>query len=82
MSSNAVSSSASPAGLNRRFCVAPMIDVTDRHYRFLARLLSRHALLFTEMITTGAILNGDQDYLLGYSPQEHPLCYSWEAVIQ
>ncbi|MBT7673627.1 MAG: tRNA dihydrouridine(20/20a) synthase DusA, partial [Oceanospirillaceae bacterium] len=73
MSSNAVSSSASPAGLNRRFCVAPMIDVTDRHYRFLARLLSRHALLFTEMITTGAILNGDQDYLLGYSPQEHPL---------
>jgi len=50
-----------------------MIDVTDRHYRFLARLLSQHALLFTEMITTGAILNGDQDYLLGYSPQEHPL---------
>ena len=61
------------APLNRRFCVAPMIDVTDRHYRYLARLLSHHALLYTEMITTGAILNGDQEYLLGYSPQEHPL---------
>ncbi|MDC9719291.1 MAG: tRNA dihydrouridine(20/20a) synthase DusA [Gammaproteobacteria bacterium] len=59
--------------LNRRFSVAPMIDVTDRHYRYLARLLSQHALLFTEMITTGAILNGDQDYLLGYADQEHPL---------
>jgi tRNA-dihydrouridine synthase A len=50
-----------------------MIDVTDRHYRYLARLLSQHALLFTEMITTGAILNGDQDYLLSYTDQEHPL---------
>lgn len=39
----------------------------------MARLLSQHALLFTEMITTGAILNGDQDYLLSYTPQEHPL---------
>ena len=59
--------------LDRRFSVAPMIDVTDRHYRYLARLLSHHALLFTEMITTGAILNGDQEYLLGYADQEHPL---------
>ena len=50
-----------------------MIDVTDRHYRYLARLLSQHALLYTEMITTGAILNGDQDYLLSYTDQEHPL---------
>lgn len=59
--------------LDRRFCVAPMIDVTDRHYRYLARLLSQHAFLYTEMITTGAILNGDQEYLLGYTDQEHPL---------
>ena len=59
--------------LDHRFSVAPMIDVTDRHYRYLARLLSQHALLFTEMITTGAILNGDQDYLLSYTDQEHPL---------
>jgi tRNA-dihydrouridine synthase A len=63
----------SPPRLDRRFSVAPMIDVTDRHYRYLARLLSQHALLFTEMITTGAILNGDQDYLLSYTHQEHPL---------
>jgi tRNA-dihydrouridine synthase A len=63
----------SPPRLDRRFSVAPMIDVTDRHYRYLARLLSQHALLFTEMITTGAILNGDQDYLLSYTQQEHPL---------
>jgi tRNA-dihydrouridine synthase A len=62
-----------PSRLDRRFSVAPMIDVTDRHYRYLARLLSQHALLFTEMITTGAILNGDQDYLLSYTDQEHPL---------
>jgi tRNA-dihydrouridine synthase A len=62
-----------PPRLDRRFSVAPMIDVTDRHYRYLARLLSQHALLFTEMITTGAILNGDQDYLLSYTDQEHPL---------
>ena len=73
MSANAVLSSPSRPRLDRRFCVAPMIDVTDRHYRFMARLLSQHALLFTEMITTGAILNGDQDYLLSYTPQEHPL---------
>ena len=59
--------------VNRLFSVAPMIDVTDRHYRFLARLLSKHALLYTEMITTGAILNGDQEYLLSYTQQEHPL---------
>ncbi len=59
--------------LDHRFSVAPMIDVTDRHYRYLARLLSQHALLYTEMITTGAILNGDQDYLLSYTDQEHPL---------
>ena len=59
--------------LDRRFSVAPMIDVKDRHFRYLARLLSNHALLYTEMITTGAILNGDQDYLLSYTDQEHPL---------
>ena len=57
----------------RRFSVAPMIDFSDRHYRYMARLASQQACLFTEMITTGAILNGNQDYLLGYSPQEHPL---------
>jgi len=56
-----------------RFCVAPMIDVTDRHCRFFLRLLSRHARLYTEMITCPAILHGNQDFLLGFDAQEHPL---------
>ena len=73
MNTNSMPSHELKPRLDRRFSVAPMIDVTDRHYRYLARLLSQHALLYTEMITTGAILNGDQGYLLGYSDQEHPL---------
>lgn len=54
-------------------CVAPMMDWTDRHCRYFHRLLSPSALLYTEMVTTGAILFGDRDKLLGYNPQEHPL---------
>lgn len=60
-------------GPSRRFCVAPMMDWTDRHYRFFARLISRHALLYTEMVTTGAVLNGDRQRLLGFNPEEQPL---------
>jgi tRNA-dihydrouridine synthase A len=56
-----------------RFSVAPMIDVSDRHFRVLCRLLSRHTLLYTEMITTGAILQGKRERLLAYSPQENPV---------
>ncbi len=59
--------------LNRRFCVAPMMDLTDRHDRYLLRLLSRHALLYTEMITAEALLRGDPQWLLAYHPAEHPL---------
>ncbi|MFQ6371626.1 tRNA dihydrouridine(20/20a) synthase DusA [Shewanella sp. YIC-542] len=55
-----------------RFSVAPMLDWTDRHYRYFARLLSSRALLYTEMVTTGAILFGKGDYL-GYHAAEHPL---------
>ncbi len=62
-----------PAPLSRRFCVAPMMDWTDRHDRFFLRLLSRHALLYTEMVTTGAVIHGDRDRLLGFHPAEHPL---------
>ena len=58
---------------DRTFCIAPMLDRTDRHYRYFARLLTRHALLYTEMITTGAILKGDTPYRLQYNPQEHPV---------
>ena len=60
-------------GPSRRFSVAPMMDWTDRHYRFAARLISRHALLYTEMVTTGAVLNGDRGRFLGYSAAEQPL---------
>jgi len=64
---------ASPAPLSRRLSVAPMMDCTDRHARFLLRLISRCTLLYTEMVTAQALLRGDADYLIGYSPAEHPL---------
>lgn len=56
-----------------RFSVAPMMDCTDRHYRYLARLISSRALLYTEMLTTGAVIFGDANKLLGYHEAEHPL---------
>ena len=55
------------------FSVAPMLEWTDRHCRYFLRLMSRHALLYTEMVTTGAVLRGDRDRLLGFDPAEHPL---------
>jgi tRNA-dihydrouridine synthase A len=59
--------------LEHRFCVAPMMEWTDRHCRFFHRLLSRRALLYTEMLTTGAVLHGDRARLLRFDPGEHPL---------
>jgi tRNA-dihydrouridine synthase A len=59
--------------LNRRFAVAPMMEWTDRHCRFFHRLLTHRALLYTEMLTTGAVLHGDRARLLRYDPAEHPL---------
>ncbi len=56
-----------------RFSVAPMMEWTDRHCRFFHRLLSRRARLYTEMITTGAVLHGDRERLLGFDAQEHPV---------
>ena len=56
-----------------RFSVAPMMDWTDRHCRVFHRTLSRHALLYTEMVTTGAILHGDRNRLLGFDDVEHPV---------
>jgi len=50
-----------------------MMDWTDRHCRFFHRLLTRRALIYTEMLTTGAVLNGDRARLLGYDPFEHPV---------
>ena len=56
-----------------RFSVAPMMDWTDRHCRFLHRILSRRARLYTEMVTTGAVIHGPRQRLLGFSPEEHPV---------
>jgi tRNA-dihydrouridine synthase A len=53
--------------------VAPMMDRTDRHFRYLLRLISAHTLLYTEMVTSQAILHGDPDRLLGFTPAEKPL---------
>lgn len=57
-----------------RFSVAPMMEWTTKHYRYFARLLSRHTLLYTEMVTTGALLHGqDPERFLAYHADEHPL---------
>lgn len=56
-----------------RFSVAPMMDWTDRHCRVFHRLLTQHALLYTEMVTTGALLHGDVPRHLDYSAVEHPV---------
>ena len=59
--------------MNRAFSVAPMLDWTDRHERYFLRLISRHAVLYTEMATTGAILHGQRDRFLRFNEAEHPL---------
>jgi tRNA-dihydrouridine synthase A len=58
---------------SHRFCVAPMMEWTDRHCRFFHRLLTRRALIYTEMLTAGAVLHGDRARLLGFDPSEHPV---------
>src|SRR3990172_7082686 len=55
-----------------RLCVAPMMDWTDRHCRYFLRQVSSRARLYTEMITTGALMHGDVERHLGFSAQEHP----------
>ena len=56
-----------------RFCVAPMLDWTDRHCRYFHRQLSKHARLYTEMVTTGAIIYGDKARHLNFNEEEHPV---------
>lgn len=58
---------------NRLLSVAPMLDWTDRHCRYFLRLLSRHTLLYTEMVTTGAIIHGDAERHLRFDAAEHPV---------
>jgi tRNA-dihydrouridine synthase A len=59
--------------LNRRISVAPMMDWTDRHCRYFLRGFAPDTLLYTEMITTGAVLRGDTARLLAFDPEEHPV---------
>ena len=58
---------------SRRFSVAPMMDWTDRHCRYLHRLLTKRALLFTEMVTSAAVVHGPRERLLGFDPVEQPV---------
>jgi tRNA-dihydrouridine synthase A len=59
--------------INRTISVAPMMDCTDRHDRYFLRLISKNVLLYTEMVSTGAALNGDREKILGFSNFEKPL---------
>jgi tRNA-dihydrouridine synthase A len=59
--------------IERPISIAPMMDRTDRHYRYFMRHITRHTLLYTEMVTAQAITYGDRDRLLGFTPDERPL---------
>ncbi len=59
--------------MTRVISIAPMMKCTDRHFRYLMRLITKDALMYTEMITMDAILHGNKEWLLGYDPLEHPL---------
>src|SRR5215218_4554825 len=59
--------------IDRKISVAPMMDWTDRHCRTFHRVLSRRARLYTEMVTTGAVIHGPRERLLGFSEPEHPV---------
>src|SRR5690606_6433429 len=59
--------------IDRQLCVAPMMDWTDRHCRVLHRRLAPRALLYTEMVHANAVLRGDRERLLAFSPEEHPV---------
>ena len=59
--------------IDRRLSVAPMMDCTDRHFRYLIRLVTRHTLLYTEMVTSAALVHGRRDRLLDFSEEEHPI---------
>ncbi|WP_407080054.1 tRNA dihydrouridine(20/20a) synthase DusA [Candidatus Venteria ishoeyi] len=59
--------------LPRTLSIAPMLDWTDRHERYFLRLISKHILLYTEMITTGALLYGEQKRFLQFNAEEHPV---------
>lgn len=66
-------STTASTSISRRFSVAPMMDYTDRYCRYFHRLLSKETLLYTEMVTTGALIHGDQYRHLHYHETEHPI---------
>ena len=68
-----MSTPSSPRAATPPLSVAPMMDRTDRHYRRMMRAITKHTLLYTEMVTTGAILYGPRDRELAYDPIEHPI---------
>jgi tRNA-dihydrouridine synthase A len=59
--------------LNHRFCIAPMLDWTDKYCRYFHRLLSQHTVLYTEMVTTGALIHSDKHRFLQFNQEEHPV---------
>lgn len=59
--------------LDRTFCTAPMMDWSDKHCRFFWRQLTQHAVLYTEMVTTGALIHGNRERFLNYNECEHPI---------
>jgi len=59
--------------IDRRLSIAPMMDHTDKHFRYLMRLLTKHSILYTEMITTGALIYGNRKKFLDYNSNEHPI---------
>ena len=59
--------------IRHKFCVAPMMDKTDRHCRYFHRLMSKRAFLYTEMLHSNAVIRGNKELLLKYNPKEHPL---------
>ena len=59
--------------IDRRLSIAPMMDHTDKHFRYLMRLLTKHSILYTEMITTGALIFGNRKKFLDYNSNEHPI---------
>ena len=59
--------------ISRRFCIAPMMDWTDRHDRVFLRKFSKQILLYTEMVTSAALQHGDANYLLKHNHEEHPV---------
>ncbi|MFO1505535.1 MAG: tRNA dihydrouridine(20/20a) synthase DusA [Lysobacterales bacterium] len=75
MSMNVTAAPVAPAASAApwRLCVAPMMEWTDRHCRYFHRLLAPHARLYTEMVTSAAVVHGDRGHLLGHDASEHPL---------